>query len=181
MNKKQAAKPKIRIALYCVGTAFLAFVAFLAFQAVAQAKARASRVWCVSYLKNLSGACSLWSKDHSNEFCFNVSTNLGGTLEFCDRDSNGFDRNAFRHFIVMSNELALASLLVCPSDQNRRPAKEFADLRPENITYLIRSGTNVNETFPQEIVAICPIHHNALMTDGSVLQLSAAGILERTR
>ncbi len=116
-------------------------------------------------------AYRLWSTEHGDQFCFNISTNSGGTLEFCDRDSDGFDRNGFRHFIVMSNELSNPELLVCPSDRDKKPAKRFADLGLDNITYQIRVGTNVNEWNPEEITALCPIHNNVLLGDGSVQQL----------
>ena len=97
-----------------------------------------------------------------------MSTNAGGTLELCVRGIDGFDANAAAHFQVMSNELSTARYLVCPADSSKRPASNFVKLRPANISYLLRTGPNVEETHPEEVLARCPIHGNVLLCDGSV-------------
>src|ERR1017187_8413392 len=98
-------------------------------------------------------------------------------MEYCDRTSDGFDKNAFLHFQVMSNELAATKVLVCPSD-SKRPAIDFAHLRPENVSYQIHSGFNVNDSNPLEVLAICPIHRVVVLTDGSVMQVSTERMAE---
>ena len=92
----------------------------------------------------------------------------GGTLELCLPGSDGFDRNAAFHFQVMANELSTPKILVCPADLKRRPALNFLSLRPENVSYLLCSGTNIVENNPQEVLAVCPIHNNVVLCDGSV-------------
>jgi Domain of unknown function (DUF4190)/GYF domain 2 len=141
--------------------------------ALQQAKTRAQRINCVNNMKQIGLAFRTWALDHGDQYPFNVSTNAGGTLELCALGADGFDANAALHFMVLSNELATPLTLVCPGD-NKQPAIDFQHLQPANVSYLLRSGSNVNDTMPQMILAICPIHHNVLLSDGSVQALTEA-------
>src|ERR1035438_6366511 len=67
---------------------------------------RSSRLGCVNNLKQIGLAFRTWAIDNNGPFPFNVSTNTGGTMEFCEVGSDGFDNNAALHFQVMSNELS---------------------------------------------------------------------------
>ena len=87
---------------------------------------------------------------------------------------DGVDRNAARIFQIMSNELSTPKILVCPADFKRQPALDFQSLQPANVSYRVYSGTNVNETNPQEVLAVCPIHNNVLLSDGSVQKMRKA-------
>ena len=82
--------------------------------------------------------------------------------------SDGFDKNGFMHLRVMSNELSTPKILACPADSSKQPAVDFGTLKSSNVSYLVRSGTNIGEVHPQEILARCPIHGHVLYTDGSV-------------
>jgi hypothetical protein len=134
---------------------------------------KAQRVSCANNLKQIGLAFRTWAIDNDGQFPFNVSTNAGGTRELCAMGSDGFDSNAARHFEVMSNELATPLLLVCPKDSSRKPAAGFASLQASNVTYRVRSGTNINETIPTEVLALCPVHGNVLSCDGSVTVVTA--------
>ena len=125
-------------------------------------------VQCVNQLKLIGLAFRTWALDHDEHFPFNVSTNAGGTLEFCARGKDGFDANAAANFRVMSNEVSTLRVLVCPADTSKRVGGSFARLQPANVSYLVRSGTNLDEEHPDEILARCPIHGHVLMCDGSV-------------
>ena len=134
---------------------------------------KAQRISCVNNLKQIGLAFRTWAIDNDGQFPFNVSTSSGGTREFCARGSDGFDSNAARHFEVMSNELATPLLLVCPKDSSRKPAAGFASLQASNVTYRVRSGTNLNETSPVDVLALCPVDGNTLHCDGSVTVVKA--------
>jgi hypothetical protein len=97
-----------------------------------------------------------------------VSTNAGGTPDLCARGSDGFDSNAASHFEVMSNELNTTLLLICPKDRSRKRAATFDKLRPENVTYWLWTGTNISETSPKQVLAVCPVDGTTLYSDGSV-------------
>jgi hypothetical protein len=130
---------------------------------------RAQRITCVNNLKQIGLATRTWAIDHDGPFPFKVSTNAGGTMEFCATGGDGFDSNAALHFQVMSNELSTPLILVCPQDRSRKPAARFSSLQASNVTYRLRSGTNINESVPAEMLASCPVHGNILLCDGSVV------------
>ena len=129
---------------------------------------RAQRINCVSNLKQIGIAFRLWEGDHGDQYPFNVGTNAGGTLELCAVDKNGFDSNAYLYLRIMTNELTVPKLLICPQDHSKKAATNWANLQSENISYHFRSGTNVTEANPHEILAGCPIDGNILYCDGTV-------------
>ncbi len=132
------------------------------------AKPQAPRINCANNMKQIGLAVQIWSSDHKDRFPFNVSTNEGGTMELRAEWKNGFDQNPARIFQVMSNELNTPMILVCPADPSKQPALDFRNLQAGNVSYQVRSGTNVTETHPQEVLARCPIHGHQLFCDGSV-------------
>ena len=142
--------------------------------ALSRAKGKAQRINCTNNMKQIGLAFRTWAIDNGDQFPFNVSTNQGGTLELCLPGSDGFDRNAAFHFQVMSNELSTPRILVCAADRRKQPALNFESLQPANVSYQVRSGTNVNDTNPQQVLAVCLIHNNVLLCDGSVQMLSKA-------
>jgi hypothetical protein len=138
--------------------------------ALSSAKTKAQQISCVNNLKQVGTAFRLWSGDYNDRFPFNVPAKDGGTLESCSRDAEGFDANSWRHFQVMSNELNTPKILVCPEDASKSAALDFASLGAGNVSYQVRSGTNIDETHPEEVLVRCPIHNNEVMVDGSVQQ-----------
>lgn len=130
------------------------------------------KINCVNNLKQIGIAFSLWPRDHGGQYPFNLSTNAGGTLEFCARDKDGFDTNACLHFMVMAGEdyLRVPWLLVCPQDRTKKAATNWTNLNPENITYRLRTGTNINEATTQAIIVVCPVDGNVLYCDGTVAE-----------
>jgi len=123
---------------------------------------------CVTQLKQIGLVFQLWAMDNNDHYPFNVSTNAGGTMEFCARGNDGFDASAAIHFQVMSNELGSTTLLVCPSDSTKKPAMDFRTLQATNVTYVMRSGSHFEETNQEEILAKCPIHGHVVLCNGSV-------------
>lgn len=126
------------------------------------------RTDCQRNLRELGLAFKVWALDHNDKYPFNVSTNSGGTLELRSLGNDGFDQNALVHFLAISNELTTPFLLVCPKDRAKHAAGGFAELSPANITYQLRTGTNVNTGNPQEVLAVCPVDGNVLYCDGNV-------------
>jgi hypothetical protein len=143
--------------------------------ALAAAKSKAQSIACVNNLKQVGLACKVWALDHTNEFCFNISTNQGGTLELCKPGADGFDKNAVLHFQVMSNELSSPKILFCPADATKTAALDFRHLQSANVSYQLYTGTNVSDANPTQVLVVCPIHGHELLCDGSVVQKGRTG------
>lgn len=148
---------------------FVAIYSAMLFPALGKAKSRAQLINCSNNMKQIGLAFKTWAIDNNDQFPFNVGTNKGGTLEVSERGADGFDKYAYLHFLVMSNELSTPRILVCPAD-NKPAAQDWQNLQAGNVTYQVRSDEKVNESDPQQVLAVCPIHNNVLRVDGSVQQ-----------
>jgi len=134
-----------------------------------QDKQRAQQINCVNNLKQMGLSFRTFALDCGDQYPFNASTNAGGSMELCGAlDRDGFDSNGFLHLMVMSNELSTTKILICPKDKATKWAEDFSHLTTGNVTYLIRSGTNLSEVNPTNILAVCPVDGNVLYCGGSV-------------
>jgi competence protein ComGC len=113
--------------------------------ALNRAKMQAQRIACDNYLKQIGLSFRFWEGDHTNLYPMSVSTNFGGTLEYV---ASG---ETFRHFQVMSNELATPKTLICPADV-RQPAKDFGPtFSNTNVSYFV--GVDAADDYPQRILS----------------------------
>ena len=136
--------------------------------AMVKAKERAHRISCNNNMHHIGMSFRMWAMDNGDQFPFNVSTNKGGTLELCAPGPDGFDRNSYVHFLVMSNELNTPKVLVCPEDPSTPSALDWASLQARNVTYQVHPGAEVDDSHSDAVLAVCPIHGNVLRCDGSV-------------
>jgi hypothetical protein len=152
----------------CVGMVVSGLWHPLLLPPLSAAKKGGQQINCVSNLKQIGTAFRLWASDNGERFPFNVPTKDGGTLEFRAPGPGGFDANSWRHFQVLSNELNTPYILVCPSDPTHFVAVDFEHFGATNVSYQVRSGTNVDQVNPMQVLARCPIHGTELLCDGSV-------------
>lgn len=103
--------------------AIIAILAGLLLPALAKAKARANRIACVNNLKQVGICFHLWAEDNDGKFPFQIAPAEGGTQTI---------KEAWLHFLVMSNELDSPKILICPSDTGRQKAYDFSD-RPSGF------------------------------------------------
>ena len=123
----------------------LAVLACLLLPALATARKRAQLIYCNNCLKQIGLGFRIWEGDHTNLYPMSLSTNLGGTLEYV---ASG---ETFRHFQVMSNELATPIVLICPADVRPR-AKDFGStLSNTNISYFV--GVDADDSRPQMLLS----------------------------
>jgi prepilin-type N-terminal cleavage/methylation domain-containing protein len=183
------------LVVLAVLAAFVLFVTLV----FAKAKNKARRITCVSNLVVNGLAFRIWANDNLNVYPMGASTNSGGPKE------NNQIAEVFRHFRVMSNELASPRVLTCPAD-TRRPATSWTSLANSNISYFV--GLDADPTTPQmflsgdtnleldgkpvgpgimnlysnSVVGWTAERHgpqgNAALTDGSVRQYSNARLRE---
>ncbi len=113
-------------------------------------------------MKEIGLVFRIWAGNHNDEYPFNVSQADGGTRELCHPDENGVEQNPVPTFMVMSNELSTPAFLVAHNDPTKKWAESFETLTISNITYLLRTGTNVNEMNPLEIMLIDPANGGVL-------------------
>ena len=145
-------------------------LAGLLLPALAQAKGKAQSIMCVNNMKQMGLAFRVYASNHGDRFPFNVPTSEGGIMDASAAGDDGFVQDPARFFQSLSNELATPQILVCPADRSKRPTKDFQNLQAANVSYQLRTGTNISEANPQEVLARCPIHGNEVLCDGSVQQ-----------
>lgn len=155
------------------------------------------RINCASNLKQVGLAYRVWEGDNGDHYPMRGFTNELGVVEVPKPS------NMFRYFQVMSNELSNPKVIICPAD-TRTEATNFKVLSNTNLSYFV--GLDADETQPTMLlggdrdlifngVAVRPgvltllitnriewsgtIHKeggNVLMADGSVQQVTSAGL-----
>jgi prepilin-type processing-associated H-X9-DG protein len=181
--------------------AIIAVLAAMLLPALMKSEPRALRIQCVNDLKQVGLAFRIWEGDHGDRYPMAVpstGTN-GGSMEFLSGP------NAFRTFLVMSNELSTPRVLLCPeeTDKDRFMATNFTGFCNSNISFFV--GIDAAEINPAMILSgdhnitngtpirngllrlttntvtrwTSEIHNkvgNILLADGSVQQLSILGL-----
>jgi type II secretory pathway pseudopilin PulG len=76
---------------------------------------------CVNNLRQIGRAYQLWGNDHNDDWPCRVRMAEGGIL------MHALVGNTWFQFSSISNELATPQVLVCPTDQEKRVAKDFGN------------------------------------------------------
>jgi len=126
---------------------------------------KAMQINCVNNLKQIGLEFRIWEGDHKDKYPFDVSTNDGGVMELVTV-KDGVRQNSYLILQCMSNELRSPILLVCPQDNSKVIAKDWASLSGSNISYIFPASNASN------VMAVCPIDGNILYEDGTVLEKS---------
>ena len=112
--------------------AILALLAVVFLPGLARRHARSSRIGCVNNLKQIGLAFVTWGVDHNDRFPMHVSLTNGGTMELAASGS------VFSYFQVMSNELSIPQVLVCPEDKARTCSTNWtSDFGNKNVSYFV--------------------------------------------
>jgi prepilin-type N-terminal cleavage/methylation domain-containing protein/prepilin-type processing-associated H-X9-DG protein len=132
--------------------AIIGILAALLLPAVTRSQTRAKRIICLNDLGQLGLAFQIFSHDHAGKFPMQVPMSDGGSQEFVQ---NGYAVGgefyfSYRHFQVLSNELAVAKVLACPAD-TRLPAQNLSTLVNSNLSYFI--GVNADYDKPNSVLA----------------------------
>ncbi len=157
--------------LLCV-IAVIAILAAILLPVLSQGGARARRVACVNYLREIGVAFHSFAHDHNSQFPMSVPMDAGGSQEFVQAgyQANGPFYFAFRHFQTLSNELVTPKTLICPSD-TRLSARDFRSLSNDNVSYF--AGLRAEYSQPNSILAGDRNITNDWATPTTILHLDA--------
>ena len=109
-----------RLELLALLAAF-ALLTFVAFPLLAGTRSGANRAACVNNLSRIGRAFSMWASDHGQRFPCEVEYPEGTR-----HHPEGLQNNVWFQFGSLSNELATADMLACPTDAAAKPAKDFS-------------------------------------------------------
>lgn len=99
--------------------AITALLLAVALPALANNRPRSHRIICANNLRQIGVAMQVWGNDHGDLPPHQLLVAEGGTRR------HPLAANTWLHFSWLSNELANARLLFCPSDTGR-PARDFS-------------------------------------------------------
>ena len=113
---------------------------------LAAARKKVSKISCSNNLKQIGLAFRIWEGDNGDKYPMGISVTNGGSMEMVQTG------NVAQTFIVMSNELSIPKILICPYDTNNSYVYSFGGLSNSNISYFVGvdATNNVN---PQLIIS----------------------------
>lgn len=122
--------------------AIIAILAGMLLPSLASGKLKARNVECANQLKQIGIGLKLWANDHEDKFPWQLAESKGGSQ---------LAPVWIQHFRVASNQITSPRILVCPTDKDKRPLGNWANLDAElNFSYFV--GTESRENQPQTIV-----------------------------
>jgi prepilin-type N-terminal cleavage/methylation domain-containing protein len=128
----------------------------LLFPSTSGNRPKASRIQCVNNLKNVGLALRIFAADHARTFPGSLPVASGGFQEPLADASQ-----LWRHWLVVTSQLATPKLLLCPADKRRVAAAAFAPATNlpsqfvfsgnHQLSYFL--GLNATEMKPASILA----------------------------
>lgn len=117
--------------------AIITILVSLLLPSLAKARLKASRIQCVSQLKQIGGAFHLFANDHQGRLPMEISWRDDGSREFVPGG------NAYKHFQALSHELGSPKILICSTD-SRLSAPAWTTLRNANVSYFLAVDAKLN-------------------------------------
>jgi len=125
-------------------------IVFLLPMLASRSRVPAARVRCVSNLKQVGLGFRIYADDQEDQFPWMVSTNFNPTNTSGSRELTN-SPEVFRHFQAASNELASPKILICPKDDQRNNAPDFANFSNRNASYFV--NLDVAPSQPQTLLS----------------------------
>jgi hypothetical protein len=146
----------------------------------------AARIKCVGNNKQLGLSYRVWANDNDDKYPYWSPTRDDGGARRIANPAFMNDSNAWTHFLIMSNEIGSAKVLMCPTDRERHnnmcvdfssnsvpPNFGFDFQKNRGTSYFI--GLDADETRPQVILGgDRNIVTNASNLRGSVVSVPSA-------
>src|ERR1700683_4580675 len=118
MKKLLKQKSAFTLIELLVVIAIIAILAAMLLPALAAAKRKAQRINCVNNLKQVGLSFRLWEGDNGDKYPMAVTAANGGAGDYVAKQGqlapNPYVPGAV--FQIMSNQLSIAKILFCPSD-----------------------------------------------------------------
>lgn len=92
---------------------------------------KATGLICLSNVKQIGLAFRIWANDHEEKFPWQVPIANGGSMEFLEATQ------AFRHFLVASNEMNTSRILTCRQDAKRSATTNWSRVSNRNLSYFV--------------------------------------------
>jgi len=121
----------------------LGILAFLVLSALSAAKHMVRMLACTNNVKQMGLGARIFASDDGGRLSMEISVNEGGTKEFARFGV------VVPHLLVLSNELRVPKLLICPAD-TRTAAANFDELRDWSISYFV--GLDASEANPKSLL-----------------------------
>jgi len=102
---------------------------------------RRSQISCVNNLKQVGLGFKIFANDHHGQNPMRIWPSDPAIASAAYAPFN---------FQLMSNELSVPRILICPKD-TRKPASSFASLTSSNVSYFV--GLNARDDYPQMFLA----------------------------
>jgi len=116
--------------------AIIGILAAIILPVLANSKAKARITQDLNQLHEFGRGANLWANDHEGRYPWKVDMDEGGSMN---------SPEWAEHIRVMSRELVMLNLLVCPFDKERKPAPDWASLAGfDNVSYFL--GMNAEQS-----------------------------------
>ena len=145
MQPRLSPKRNAAMSLFEVGVVIAVVLILAVFFLSRAAKQISPETVCINNQRQMALAYKIWAGDNNDTLPTGISSTNGGALELI---ATG---NVASVFQVMSNELSVPKILICPADA-RNEATDFTRLTRTNISYFVGLDFT-NDTNPQLILS----------------------------
>lgn len=120
-----------------VATLIIAILVALLLPAIMKAKVKGLQTFCSNNLRGVGIGLISYAESHDGNFPQQVPAAQGGCapIPTSALRPGGLIASDVRPFILASNSLGSAKILVCPTDRDKRPPVSFSQVRGTNVSY----------------------------------------------
>lgn len=120
-----------------VATLIIGILVALLLPAIMKAKSKGFQTYCSNNLRGIGVGLISYAESHNGDFPQQVPAAQGGGAPIPTNAilPGGMIALDVRPFILASNTLGSAKILVCPTDRDKRPPASFGQVRSTNVSY----------------------------------------------